>query len=527
MPKRGSRDVEGTIVKKKANRPRVASNGHRLPDPIPAGEMLTDVMKRKWKLGRSVGLGGFGEIYLASDNVSNIVGPEASYVIKVEPHSNGPLFAEMHFYHRVGKTEQIDEWVLKKNLDFLGMPRFIGSGSHEYHGVKYRFMVMERFGEDLQKLLNRNKLFPEKTVFTLGIRILDILEYIHSFGYIHADVKGSNLLLGFGKGRENQVYLVDYGLACRYNTSCGIHKEYKEDLRKAHDGTIEFTSRDAHIGAHSRRGDLEILGYNMLQWLCRRLPWEDNLKNPEYVSKEKSRYMSDVISLMKKCFGISRCPEGIQEYMQYVANLNFEEEPNYEHCRQILKQSIKRAGYKDDGKLEFSLPSKLNKANKSPKKRITSQGKQTPKRKQAQRIASSEFADGIISERLRIKKAVSDTPELTSHSPSENILNGNGSPIDNPTPAMIMVMQRKQELQQKQKMVRKSKSFRQPNILHSAIRTKSSNNLNKKSLKNASLRRLSPRSKSITKTSKTRATTSKTSPLASTAALNNSCSPEV
>lgn len=44
--------------------PRIASNGNRLPDPLPHGSILTDVMKRKWKLGKSIGVGGFGEIYL-------------------------------------------------------------------------------------------------------------------------------------------------------------------------------------------------------------------------------------------------------------------------------------------------------------------------------------------------------------------------------------------------------------------------------------------------------------------------------
>ena len=45
-----------------------------------------------------------------------------------------------------------------------------------------------------------------------------------------------------------QIYLVDFGLATRYVTGSGDHKEYKEDPRKVHDGTIEFTSRDAHKG---------------------------------------------------------------------------------------------------------------------------------------------------------------------------------------------------------------------------------------------------------------------------------------
>ena len=44
-----------------------------------------------------------------------------------------------------------------------------------------------------------------------------------------------------------QVYLLDYGLVYRFNPD-GNHKEYKEDPKRKHDGTIEFTSRDAHNG---------------------------------------------------------------------------------------------------------------------------------------------------------------------------------------------------------------------------------------------------------------------------------------
>ena len=44
-----------------------------------------------------------------------------------------------------------------------------------------------------------------------------------------------------------KVYLVDYGLATKYQHD-GTHKEFKEEPKKAHDGTIEFTSIDAHKG---------------------------------------------------------------------------------------------------------------------------------------------------------------------------------------------------------------------------------------------------------------------------------------
>jgi len=42
--------------------------------------------------------------------------------------------------------------------------------------------------------------------------------------------------------------------------------------------------------APSRRGDLEVLGYCMLQWLCGQLPWEDDLVNKNRVRDLKMRY---------------------------------------------------------------------------------------------------------------------------------------------------------------------------------------------------------------------------------------------
>jgi len=45
---------------------------------------------------------------------------------------------------------------------------------------------------------------------------------------------------------------VDYGLAYRYVGDGGRRTEYKEDPRRTHDGTIEFTSRDAHRGVRKK-----------------------------------------------------------------------------------------------------------------------------------------------------------------------------------------------------------------------------------------------------------------------------------
>ncbi|KAJ7403041.1 Serine/threonine-protein kinase VRK1 [Pitangus sulphuratus] len=266
----------------------------KLAEVFALGEVLADTSRKEWKLGVPIGQGGFGRLYLADVNSSKSVGSDAPYVAKVEPSQNGPLFTELKFYMRAAKPDEIQKWTKSHKLKYLGVPRYWGSGLHEKNGNSYRFMIMDRFGRDLQKMYEENaKQFSRKTVLQLGLRILDILEYVHEHEYVHGDIKAANLLLSYKN--PNQVYLVDYGLAYRYCPE-GVHKVYKEDPKRCHDGTIEYTSIDAHKGV-----------------------------------------------------------DEIAKYMEKVKLLSYEEKPVYQHFREILLQGLKAIGQKDDGVLDFGL----------------------------------------------------------------------------------------------------------------------------------------------------------------------------
>ena len=56
-------------------------------------------------------------------------------------------------------------------------------------------------------------------------------------------------------------------------------KEYRADPRKAHDGTIKYVRRNAHIECTSGRRDMEVLGFNVFHWLVGYLPWQGILDN--------------------------------------------------------------------------------------------------------------------------------------------------------------------------------------------------------------------------------------------------------
>ncbi|XP_023681140.2 serine/threonine-protein kinase VRK1 isoform X3 [Paramormyrops kingsleyae] len=337
---------------------------------------------------------------------------------------------------RAAKPDLIQGWMKAHKLKYLGVPRYWGSGLHQKGTKRYRFMVMDRFGMDLQKIFEeRGKKFPRKLVLQLGLRLIDILEYIHEHEYVHADIKASNLLVSHKN--PNQVYLVDYGLAYRYSPE-GVPKEYKADPKRCHDGTIEFTSIDAHNGASpSRRGDLEILAYCMVQWLSGRLPWEDNLKDPLYVQNSKMKYRDNIRELMSKCFPSDGVPDEMVKFMEEVKSLGYTDKPNYQKFRSILQGGLKSIGASDDDKLDFASvdvkPSRTS-VKKAPTKRKRAEEKVEPEpetepdiipTKKAAPIKRKTEVNGV--KKATPKKKLVEMGTQTSPSPA-NVKRGRGRP---------------------------------------------------------------------------------------------------
>ncbi|OXU26916.1 hypothetical protein TSAR_000359 [Trichomalopsis sarcophagae] len=318
-----------------------------LQNKIPAGQILTDNAKQKWKLGNFLNRGGFGSVYLVSRDV---FGAEEKYVVKLAAFKDSTLYREIDFYRSAARFNMIADYCKEKKLNDLGIPYYVGSGIHAYRDRFYRFLILPRYDTDIFDLHQTlsmnfvNSLVVQMLAKTVNYQLY-ALEYIHAKGFSHNDVKAKNIVLRSRKDRElgkNQAMIIDFGLVSKFRTSQGLHKPYLSDRNRAHRGTLLFTSCDSHQGAYSRRGDLESLGYNLITWLGGQLPWSSLIRQPflnfMQLAIKKEQYLKNLDSFFRECFQDKEPPKNLTTFMEYCINLRFNSRPDYTYLRSLFRK---------------------------------------------------------------------------------------------------------------------------------------------------------------------------------------------
>ncbi|THB69082.1 MAG: serine/threonine protein kinase, partial [Gammaproteobacteria bacterium] len=122
-----------------------------------------------------------------------------------------------------------NEYQLLKELDFDGIPR-IYSLEKCQNGLA---IIMEDFnGVSLKDLLGYSKT-DIKEFLDIAIRIVDVLDFIHSKNIIHKDLNSSNILLN---REEGVIKVIDFGISAKISSV----KESQINTRL--DGTLPYIS---------------------------------------------------------------------------------------------------------------------------------------------------------------------------------------------------------------------------------------------------------------------------------------------
>lgn len=285
----------------------------------------------KYRLGRKIGSGSFGDIYLGT---TINTGEEVAIKLECIRTKHPQLHIESKFY--------------KMMQGGIGIPRIIWCGSEG----DYNVMVMELLGPSLEDLFNFcARRFSLKTVLLLADQMISRIDYIHSRDFIHRDIKPDNFLMGLGK-KGNLVYIIDFGLAKKFRDTRTLrHIPYRENKNLT--GTARYASINTHLGIEqSRRDDLESLGYVLMYFNLGALPWQGLKaanKRQKYERISEKKLSTTILSL---CKGF---PSEFVNYLNFCRQMHFEQRPDYCYLRKLFRNLFHRLGFTYDYVFDWNL----------------------------------------------------------------------------------------------------------------------------------------------------------------------------
>ena len=267
--------------------------------------IINKVFLFKYMPVKKIGSGSFASVYKAESG-------DECFAMKFERRSNEYEYLE-------------DEAIIMRYLKCPQIPVVKCFGKN----MEYNIMVMELLGDSLEFNFTIKKKFSVKTVAMIGYQILSILEFIHDKHIIHRDIKPANLVMGL-KEKNAILYLLDFGLAKKFRSSKTL-MQYPYIRKKKMTGTARYASIHAmEEMEQSRRDDLESTAYVLLYFLRGSLPWQ-GLK----IKSKENRYKKIMVK-KKEIKSEELCetfPEEFKYFVDYVRNLGYTENPDYEKLR--------------------------------------------------------------------------------------------------------------------------------------------------------------------------------------------------
>ncbi|OMJ84233.1 hypothetical protein SteCoe_14721 [Stentor coeruleus] len=262
------------------------------------------VINHRYQIQAELGKGGYGQVFKVLDLVKRF-----DVALKIDINSKGSVLQEAK--------------ILKELQGGEGIPKLYDTGKTPTS----TYMVIQILGPSLSLSLKTMGSYNINTVTLIMLQAISRIEYVHSKGYIHRDIKPQQFLIG----PQSTLYLVDFGIAKKFIID-NCHISFQSQCSRV--GSCSYASINSHIGIRlSRRDDFESLVYMGIFLIRKFLPWfqdkrlDDNRKWSNAFQIKRDISEQDLFH---------SCPKQFAIMLSYIRSLKFEERPDYEYLRELI-----------------------------------------------------------------------------------------------------------------------------------------------------------------------------------------------
>ncbi|KAG7892106.1 hypothetical protein KL935_003672 [Ogataea polymorpha] len=303
-----------------------------------------------WVKGELIGVGTFGKVYLALNVTTGEMIAVKQTVISSKFRSSRETKEIMDTFRA-----EVDSL---KDLDHVNIVQYLG---FEKKDNVYSLFLEYVSGGSVGHLIRRYGRFSEDLIKFLTEQVLQGLQYIHSKGILHRDLKADNLLLEM----DGICKISDFGISKKAKDI------YTNESAMSFQGTIfwmapEIIDNTQHKG-YSAKVDIWSLGCVVLEMYAGQRPWSDfaiagaifklGNKSAPPVPEETRKMMSDTgSSFLDRCFETD--PEQRPTATELLKHEFCEKDETFVFANTELARKMKHEDTKEEKKADMMMQSK-------------------------------------------------------------------------------------------------------------------------------------------------------------------------
>lgn len=217
-------------------------------------------LNNRYQIIRSLAAGGFGHTFLAED--THLPSRRRCVIKQLKP-----IAQNAQVYQLTQQRFHREATILEK----LGESQDQIPQLYAYFEENQEFYLVQEFieGETLTEQIQKQGKLSDRTVQNILINILPVLEFIHTQGIIHRDIKPDNIIL---RQRDQKPVLIDFG-ALKETMITGVNSQ-GNPTHSMVIGTPGFMSVEQAAGKPIYSSDLYSLGLTAIYLLTGKLPQE-------------------------------------------------------------------------------------------------------------------------------------------------------------------------------------------------------------------------------------------------------------